>query len=273
MQKGGKRTWTAGVPKKKPDYDPDGMMEELLEAVVDIYENGRKSDSSGENERLSLKAAAEMLQAQGYGSISPAKVRKILITAHFQNLTTYPCPAAEEAYVLRKQGHTIDEIAAITGKSRKAVCANLPYEKIIYKLDETPDGDISVGAERARIFKKRKKAVEKLQEELTADNLWAAVIVFENYPFKTISGLPFTYSFKPNRYGKKGNELCISRKEKTITRSSIEVAFDKVMERGKIPARMTTPKELGVFGASYIYPLFIRFGLVEHVESSKRKRR
>lgn len=33
-----KRTWYAGKPKKKPDYNPETITEELLEAVVNAYE-------------------------------------------------------------------------------------------------------------------------------------------------------------------------------------------------------------------------------------------
>ncbi len=33
-----KRTWHAGKPKKKPDYNPATVTEELLEAVVNAYE-------------------------------------------------------------------------------------------------------------------------------------------------------------------------------------------------------------------------------------------
>lgn len=105
----------------------------------------------------------------------------------------------------------------------------------------------------------------------TADNLWAAVVAFEGYPLKTTSGLEFSYRFKVNRHGRPGNELQISRKAKTITRSSVEMALTMVIDKNKpLPVRMTTPKELGVFGASYIYPLFIRLGLVEHVGSNRR---
>lgn len=32
------RTWHAGKPKKKPDYDREEITEELLAAVVGVYE-------------------------------------------------------------------------------------------------------------------------------------------------------------------------------------------------------------------------------------------
>jgi hypothetical protein len=62
----------------------------------------------------------------------------------------------------------------------------------------------------------------------------------------------------------------VSRKEKTITRSSVEIAFRKVIDRNEpLPVAMSSPKELSVFGASYIYGLFIRLGLVKHTGKSK----
>lgn len=101
--------------------------------------------------------------------------------------------------------------------------------------------------------------------------LWTCIRAFEHAPFVTTSGLPFTYTFKPNRYGEKGNEILVSRKEKTITPSSVEKAFDRILACGMpLPAQMSTPKELDVFGASYLYPLFMRFGIVEHIGGHRR---
>lgn len=133
----------------------------------------------------------------------------------------------------------------------------------------------SANASRVRLYRARKRAVEKLKAEPNKENLWAAVVAFENYPLKTTSGLNYIYSFKLNRHGEKGNELCVSRKSKTITRSSIEIAMASVVNLSQhngygFPVRLSTPKELKVFGASYIYPLFIRFGLVEHIGSHRR---
>lgn len=266
------RSWQAGKPKKKPDYDPEGVTQDLLDVAVSIYSN--------EDKKKSLREVAAGLEAQGYGVFNPAKVKKLLITAK-----AYSTPTTEEIRLLREQGKTVEQIMALTGLSRAGVNNNLPYEKIIYKLDEA-GGDVSVNADRVRLYKKRKKAVEKLRTAVAnggnirnAANvhkiLWEAVVAFENYPLKTTSGLDFSYTFKTNRLGEKGNEIRVSRKEKTITRSTVEMAFDKVMEKrqsGELPVRMSSPKELGVFGASYIYPLFIRFGLIEHIGKRRQRR-
>ena len=52
--------------------------------------------------------------------------------------------------------------------------------------------------------------------------------------------------------------MFVSRKEKSVTRASILVAYKKAQELG----RVTGPKQLGVFGASYLYPVFLRLGII-----------
>ena len=77
-------------------------------------------------------------------------------------------------------------------------------------------------------------------------------MAFQGYPFKTSKGLSFTYKVK-------GGELFFSRKEKSITRATVDIAFQKAQELGE---RTTGPKKLGVFGASYLYPVFLRLGVI-----------
>ena len=59
-----------------------------------------------------------------------------------------------------------------------------------------------------------------------------------------------------------GNELWIikngERAEKSISRSSVDYAFRIALEGETI----TGPKQLKIYGSSYVYSLFRRFGLV-----------
>lgn len=105
--------------------------------------------------------------------------------------------------------------------------------------------------------------------------LWKAILLFEDYIFHTQTGLEFSYSMKRNRAGAITNELYFSRKKKGITRGTIFISYDRIVElRGQqktaVPA-LTTPKQLGTFGASYMYGVFIHFGLI--TAASKKKRR
>lgn len=102
----------------------------------------------------------------------------------------------------------------------------------------------------------REAAVETLSKNLTMDNLWETLVLFAGCPFATMKGLEFTYSIK-------GYEMFVDRKEKSITRSSIEIAFRKAMELMEQEGAVTGPKKLKVFGASYLYPVFLRLGIIK----------
>ena len=115
-------------------------------------------------------------------------------------------------------------------------------------------GGRSVVAKRLQLFRDRQKACKKLQREMNMDCLWSAMVLFTGYPFTTAKGLKFTYSVR-------GGELFVDRKMKSITKSTVNIAFQKVVE---LKGNVSGPKKLGVFGASYLYPLFIRLGLIRH---------
>ena len=85
--------------------------------------------------------------------------------------------------------------------------------------------------------------------------MWKTLIAFEDYPFKTAKGLRYYYTVK-------GNELFISRKEKSVTRSSVNMAFETAVRLQREGSEITGPKMLGCFGASYLYPIFIRIGVI-----------
>lgn len=81
--------------------------------------------------------------------------------------------------------------------------------------------------------------------------------------FLTAKGLSYTYTIRERRDGALGGEMFISRKEKSITQSTVFMAFHKALELGGI---VKGPKKLGTFGASYLYPVFIRLGLIRQGE-------
>ena len=104
------------------------------------------------------------------------------------------------------------------------------------------------------------------------------MIVFENYPFSTNgrgsrSGVEYTYhvSRKGGSGGRHydgysipgyGNEIWLTvngeKKERSISRSSVELGFKKYLEVLEKEGTVSGPKKLGVFGASYLLPLFQR---------------
>ena len=82
--------------------------------------------------------------------------------------------------------------------------------------------------------------------------LWDELKAHENEPFVTVNGLRYTYSIR-------GNELFVDRKGKSITRASVNLAYNKALA---LEGNVCGPKALGVFGASYLYPIFIRLGVI-----------
>lgn len=216
-------------PKKKPDYDPEEILQSLMDAAVEIY-----------TEKKSLRPVADELE------LNVIKVRKLLITTQYRGRAgVYESEMADNVNRLRKEGKLVSEIMTTLHLSKSSVNSYLPYMKVPYKADE-----LSTNAERIRKYRERKAAVEKLAEEGGMDNLWAAITSFAGYPFYTSKGLKFKYAIK-------GGEMKVDRKEKTITRSSVEIAYRKACE-----GEITGPKRLGVFGASYLYPMFVRIGVM-----------
>ena len=101
--------------------------------------------------------------------------------------------------------------------------------------------------------------VRLLKEIPSEENLWQAVIAFQDYPFKTATGLPFRYKLKVGKNGEYNRELLIDRREKSksLAWSSVVLVF----ENGKrISEEVKKPKALGdIRGVSYIYPILWRF--------------
>ena len=98
--------------------------------------------------------------------------------------------------------------------------------------------------------------------------------MFQNYPFYTSSGLPFSYVLKKGRDGTFNKELLLSRRteSKSLAWSSVMLAFDKALKmRVQIVER---PKALGdIRGVSYIYPMLYRFGIIDVPKSISEKMR
>ena len=77
--------------------------------------------------------------------------------------------------------------------------------------------------------------------------------VFPNFAFTTSKELDFTYKIH-------GGEMFVDRKEKSITRATVMKAYGKVVE---LEGEVKGPKVLGTFGASYLYPIFVKMGLIK----------
>lgn len=99
------------------------------------------------------------------------------------------------------------------------------------------------------------------------DFIWGKIIENEGREFHTAKGLPFTYKIRTNAAGERLGEIIVDRKEgKTITRGTVVMAYKKAVELGVV----TGPKKLGVFGASYLWPIFVELGVCRKNEEEPK---
>ena len=249
-----KKTRRPGGGRKpsKPEYSAAKNLTQQMKAATELY-----------TEKMSLQAIADAL------SLNPIKARKLLITAGVYKSDTAKLVQQTFGSFRSTQSYS----AAVTSTmsalqlSRPSVTSYLPYEKGVYFPEEAEAANISAGAERQRHY----RAVAALKKNPCEENLWKCVVAFQGYKFKTMSGLPFTYTLKKGRGDEFTKELWIDRREgsKSLAWSSVMLAYHNI---GKIGEVVDRPKALGdIRGVSYIYGLFYRFGLIDVPDKAKEK--
>lgn len=133
-----------GRPPRK-DYDADSILRNQIAIVREVYDSCQE-----------IKATALEL------GLAELKVRKLLITG---NIISYE--QTDTIKNLQREGKTVDQIMEITGLSRASINGYLPYTKVPYK-----EAEISSNAEWCITYRKRKAAVEALQEDVSEEKLW-----------------------------------------------------------------------------------------------------
>lgn len=223
-----------GRAKKNPEYDPERVMEQFTNCIVDAYGTGTDNNS--------LRKISEQF------GITLMKTRKILITAG-----VYHTEISDQINSLREGNWSISDIMKETGLSRSSVHSYLPYTKVIYNAEE-----LSLYAWRCRTYRKRKLAVQKLKScmgesiEILEETLWNTIKVFSGYFFETADGERFCYSVS-------GDEMLIAQSEELISKASVNLALEEILE---LNGKVSSLKKLKVPGAGYLYPVFLRFGLI-----------
>jgi hypothetical protein len=256
---------------KKKITNPTASMEELLQRAVQLAE--APFTPSRTTELPSLRSVAEEL------GTTVIRTRKLLITANY-----FTSPLSSTVQRLKSEGKAIEKIGAALHLKPAAVYGYLPYEHRPYNLPETTSN--ADRHKRYRATKKLKAVVDTGSTEKISAVLWRCVIVFENYPLSTNgcgsrNGVEYTYQvsrkggsggrhYSGNSIPGYGNELWLTvdgeKKEKSISRSTVELGFQKYLEVLESGEAMG-PKKLGVFGASYLLPLFQRFYPAEAASS------
>lgn len=145
------------------------IMEQFTNCIVEAYMSGAGGGSVN-----SLRQISEQF------GITLMKTRKILIT-----VGVYHTEISEQVISLWENGKNISEIMQETGLSRSSVHSYLPYTKMIYNADE-----LSLYAERCRLYRKRKQEIEKLHccmdksLELLENHLWETLKLFSGYSLR-----------------------------------------------------------------------------------------
>lgn len=136
---------------------------------------------------------------------------------------------------------------------------------------------------------------EQTQSSLQQDaslHLWHLIIDHEETTFKTAGrgsrpGVEFTYEVSKSRRATGrhyqgssvpgyGNELWIIsstgiRKKKSISRSTVDLAYRTALEEQERSGFVSGPRKLGVPGVrSNLYAMFVRFGVIKSAPGEER---
>ena len=260
-------------PKKK-NTSPAQSMQALLNRAVTLFDTPYDDRDGVRSADLpSLRFVADEM------GTTILRARKLLITADYFTTST-----SRQIQRLIDNGCSVEDVMEQTGLGRASVYSYTLYKNLAFNLEET-----TVNADRHRLFRKRVKAVAELQKHIglpdESEYLWKAIIAFEEYPFKTLgrgknhagaTKFKYTVSRTGGDGGRHyqgvsvdgyGNEMWIMtdgvEKEKSISRSTVELAFKNALEEQQKAGCVSGPRKLGVPGSrSYLYAMFLRFSVI-----------
>lgn len=280
MQEHKNATVSRGRPAKKQGYNREAEIDSLINTAVDLAVEPFDDMYERDSALPTLTEIAETMET------TLLRVRKLLITANY-----FTSETARLVQKLKEDGLSISEIMTATGLGKASVYSYLPLTKGAYNL-ENP----TLFSEQGKRYRDRKAAVASLHTAISSGKssesgkdcsvaLWKTVIAFQDYPFKTAGrgkdktgATKFKYEVSEpgGNSGRKysgtdvpgyGNEVWIvidgKRKDKSISRSTVELGYRNALEIMRSEGCVKGPKALGVPGAgSYLYSLFLRFGVI-----------
>lgn len=244
-QSGSKRA-KRGRPKKKPDYDREQNINDLLEQAKSLFEIGYDDRIERPPDAPSITYVAEEMKT------SRMRVRKLLVTAGY-----YSTAMSRKIQELSERGRSIEEIIREVGLGRSAVHSMLPYKKGVYKLV-----DPTLNAEQCQQFQRRKKACHKLNEHLDEDccdsYLWEAIKSFEAYHF-------IAQDKRCIKYAVDCDSICFGGER--ITRREIMDAFKKAKHIQNVEGCVCDAARICCHGAQELYTVFLRIGVCKKSSS------
>lgn len=254
------------------------VFQDYLSCIADCFEVSYDDRKSRPANAPSLRdVCAEF-------SISIPKARKLLITAGM-----YSTKQSRRVEELLQQGKSVEEIIDLTGLKKSSINAYIPYQYYSYYMDEAS----RQVADSAK-YRRRQKAVRNLQkgileaEETLDDLLWHAVVQYQHYPFHMSSGKLFDYIIKRKKNAARSEMLVISYEgeNKLLPKRSVLRVFHNVLDaieyKKKVNVNVSSkesiiptyvePEEMGrIFGVSYIYSMFWKFGVIRVPDYVEKK--
>lgn len=88
--------------------------------------------------------------------------------------------------------------------------------------------------------------------EILEETLWNTIRVFSGYFFETAEGKRFCYNVS-------GDEILVLKSRESITRADVTIALKEIL---KLNGVVESLQNMKVPGAGYLYPVFLRFGLI-----------
>ena len=111
--------------------------------------------------------------------------------------------------------------------------------------------------ERCRLYRQRKNAVIELKQCISKKNqaleevVWQTIQLFSRYTFTTKKGVKFRYIINKGA-------VCVLGKDVDITRNTVNVAVNMVMEKGNL----SEMEWLRLYGGAYLEVIFERIGMI-----------
>ena len=90
------------------------------------------------------------------------------------------------------------------------------------------------------------------REVIEKETVWSAIEAHQGETFYTKKGLPFVYTIR-------GGEMFTERRERSITRSTFEIALERIRRE---PERIKGPKALNMYGAPYVLAVLKGIGAI-----------
>ena len=90
------------------------------------------------------------------------------------------------------------------------------------------------------------------REVIEKETVWSAIEAHQGETFYTKKGLPFVYTIR-------GGEMFTERRERSITRSTFEIALERIRLE---PERIKGPKALNMYGAPYVWAVLKGIGAI-----------